>query len=617
MSFGLGLAEVAKGWLAASAFCCKLLQIFEMKNSFRKIFGCSGSGWAFGLLLAGLVHTSMSAATVTLTPVADTYVSSSASGTVQGAATNFITNLGSSNKRWTYLRFDLSGMDVTNLVQAKLELWNTGQGGTFTPAHIYNVYGLLNANDNWTEGALTWNSDLNQSGSALLKANTYGGAELANFSSLGAASTSQIWETAFNVTNGSAINFIKSSSGNLAKVTFVIYEDATVNTSGNAWASKENATASHWPVLTLSTTVTPPTTNSSPQIIKVFLQGGQSNSDGRAPSNGLPANLVAPQPDVPLYYYLTGGAANGDGTLGTLTTLRPGCSAQGSGTYFGPEVTFGRTLADYIAQTNGVPTNTVLVAIIKYAHGGTSLAVNWAANGNNTTNGDGADYVYFQRVVKDGLARLKTAYPGTAIQLEGMTWVQGESDIDAGTAASAAYGTNLVRFINDVRLTYATNQPYGTNLPFFLSRISDNQTVYSNPADPDFPNYLLLRAGQAYAASSMSNVFMTDTDGSQFVMKTDYLHFDTAGQQAMGIAFARALIAAQPRSQLRAVSKSAANFRVNINGIPGLNHSLERAASLDGPWSVLTNIIMGTVGNVEYDDAALPLRQAFYRASRL
>ena len=69
-----------------------------------------------------------------------------------------------------------------------------------------------------------------------------------------------------------------------------------------------------------------------------------------------------------------------------------------------------------------------------------------------------------------------------------------------------------MRFINDLRLTYATNQPYGTNLPFFLSRISSNQTVNSNPSGTIFPYYLLLRAWQAQVAAKVTNVYMIDTD---------------------------------------------------------------------------------------------------------
>ena len=357
-----------------------------------------------------------------------------------------------------------------------------------------------------------------------------------------------------------------------------------------------------------------------PAILKVYLQGGQSNSDGRALTNGLPVNLFNPQNDVPLYYYLTGGAANGDGTLGTLATLRPGISALGGGKTFGPELTFGRTLADYYALTNGVSTNTVMVTIIKYAHGGTSLVAAWVAGGNRSTNGDGPDYVVFQKVVSAGLARLAAAFPAASIELDGMIWVQGESDIDAGSSASAAYGTNLVRFINDVRLTYATNRPYGTNLPFFLSRISANQTVYSLPSDASYSNYLLLRAGQQLAAANLPNVFMIDADPPQFSTATPWsspgLHFDTQGQQSMGAAFGRAVIQALPPPILQVPQRVGGGWFLNFTGVSGTFQSIKRSSSASGTWTLLTNILVGASWETNWIDPDPPFPAGYYRVSR-
>jgi hypothetical protein len=365
---------------------------------------------------------------------------------------------------------------------------------------------------------------------------------------------------------------------------------------------------------------TPNQSPDAPKILKVYLQGGQSNSDGRALTNGLPANLLSPQNDVPLYYYLTGGVANSDGTLGSLTTLRPGISALGGGTTFGPEVTFGRSLADYYALSNGVSTNIVMVAIIKYAHGGTTLVTNWIANGNSTTNGDGSDYVVFQEVVSAGLTRLAAAYPSASIELDGMIWVQGESDIDTGASASAAYGTNLMRFIKDVRLALATNQPYGTNLPFFLSRISPNQTVYSNPSDSDYPNYLLLRAGQQLAATNLPNVFMIDTDSSQFSTATPWsspgLHFDTQGQESLGAAFGQAVIKALPLPTLLAPQRVNEGWLINFTGVSGTVQSVRRSSNVAGPWILLTNILVGPSWATNWIDTNPPFPTGFYRVSR-
>jgi hypothetical protein len=360
-------------------------------------------------------------------------------------------------------------------------------------------------------------------------------------------------------------------------------------------------------------------TTNSQQIIKVYLQGGQSNAGSPAATNGLPANLLAPQPDVAYYYYFLTGPVNGDGTLGLLTTLRPTVWELNNGDHFGPELTFGRTLADFYGLTNRVPVTNVMVAIIKYSRGGTTLYQDWAAGGDSSTNNDGADYITFQTVVSAGLAHLAAAYPGATLEMDGMIWVQGESDIDPpvpNPAVAIAYGTNLTRFIKDARLTWGAYSPYGTNLPFFLSRISTNQTTYSNPTGLNYTNYLLVRAGQAAVAATVSNAFMIDTDGDQFTVRSsDHIHFDTGGQLALGGAFAKTLIGALPRPQIQSLAKSGNGWRVTFMGISGLNYSLERSKSLLGTWTALTNLVTGSAGITNFDDQNAPDGGGFYRVS--
>jgi hypothetical protein len=87
--------------------------------------------------------------------------------------------------------------------------------------------------------------------------------------------------------------------------------------------------------------------------VQVFLLAGQSNMAGRARTSKLPQSLQQPQADVVFHY--------GDENSQTTTTLRPG-----SGRDFGPEITFGRTLA------NSQPSEPL--ALIKHADGGTSLS---------------------------------------------------------------------------------------------------------------------------------------------------------------------------------------------------------------------------------------------------
>lgn len=488
----------------------------------------------------------------------------------------------------------VKGFSITN---------NTVSAGTYTPGQLtalgfggsFSGTGSLTVGFTAPPGLATTPSNAQV---ALTWRPVYGAASYnVKFSTTSGAETTIINVATTNYTDTGLIN----GSTYYYKVSAV---DGTGSESGNS----------------AEVSVTPSGSVNSPEIIKVYLQAGQSNSDGRALTNGLPVNLRNPQNDVPFYYYLTGGAVNGDGTLGTLTTLCPGASALGGGATFGPELAFGRRLADYFALTNGVSTNIVMVAVIKYAHGGTSLIANWAANGNGVTNGDGPDYVIFQKVVGAGLARLAEAYPNASIELDGMIWVQGESDIDAGSSASAAYGTNLVRFINDVRLTYATNQPCGTNLPFFLSRISANQTVYSSPVDPDYPNYLLLRAGQQFAATNLANVVMIDADTAKFSTATPWsspgLHFDTQGQQSLGVAFGQSVIMALPSPLFQVPKSQAGDWHLHFTSVSGTANSLERATSVFGPWTLLANIVIGATGAADYDDSNSPSPIGFYRVRR-
>jgi hypothetical protein len=282
------------------------------------------------------------------------------------------------------------------------------------------------------------------------------------------------------------------------------------------------------------------------ETIKVFLIGGQSNADGRAFKSDLPTtpvNLQQPQTDIKLWP--RNGYDYSQTTYVGWTDLAPGYSYFSSstyGTYFGPEITFGRTLSDYVKSRNfGLS-----VAIIKAAWGGTNLYSQWKAGGNGTQTGDGSYYVSFQNDVTLGLNALKAAHPTADVQLAGMLWVQGESDCDAGQAAS--YGANLKRFIQDVRFTFTA---YGSSdMPFFFSRLSENQTRYwtYDGTQPD-----ILRAQQATvvnpaSANYVAGAYMLDIDDDgKFTTGTVGgvgIHFDAWGQRNIGNAFGNAVIAA-------------------------------------------------------------------------
>jgi hypothetical protein len=242
--------------------------------------------------------------------------------------------------------------------------------------------------------------------------------------------------------------------------------------------------------------------------LRIILLGGQSNGDGRASTSELPTNLQSPQEDVDFFYRVEGGIA-------TLTKLTPGLS-ETSG--FGPAITLGRKMADLLAGE----TNT-RVAIIKYANGGTTLHTSWKAGGDNTITGDGVDYVLFQQTVSPGLTALADAYPNATLDLQGMVWMQGESDATTHDNATN-YQANLTTFIADIRSTF------GADLPFIIGRLSSGQTGSGS--------YLTeLRASQDAVAAADPRTGIIDTDA--FELKGDNLHFTGNGQQSMGEAFAR------------------------------------------------------------------------------
>lgn len=245
-------------------------------------------------------------------------------------------------------------------------------------------------------------------------------------------------------------------------------------------------------VLLLIAGIGPP---ASAAHLKVFLLGGQSNMVGRGAASGLPAALRGPQPDVLLYE---------GGSLGGL---------QPSGSRFGPEVTFGRTIADARPGDH--------FALIKHAVSGTDLYGDWAPAG-------GPQYNAFAGTVANGLAALADA--GHSYEIAGMLWTQGENDARDGEAD--AYEANLANFIASIRGSY------GAGLPFFLSRLSSGQTDL--PAD----QLAIVRSAQDSVAAADADTFLIDTDAMS--LSGDNLHFDADGQIALGQAFAASYLNSTP-----------------------------------------------------------------------
>jgi len=558
----------------------------------KSLFAVSGFVMAASLIPSAL------AAVFTLSPSADSYVKNSAVSSNFGSDANFIAN-NANGVRVSFLRFDLSAVSgsITNLrLELTVNIASAGQ--------TFNVYGLTNG-ESWSETGITWanapavvNGYVIATGTLsqyLKPSDLFGGGQIFNTFTSGALGTLDV---AFDAASGPVIDFINADADKI--VTFVIAEPDPVDISGVAWNSREAASGQPALIVTTDSAGTNnPVTSATPKLLRVVLLGGQSNADGRAAGGGLPTNLQSPQTNVQFYYYTYGMAANADGTLGALTTLRPGCTQMPAGG-FGPEVKLGYDLSRIIEQSPGTQ-----LAIIKYAKGGSSLAVDWKPNGNATTNGDGVYYQTFQRVVRDGMAKLRSTYSNSTVQLAGMVWVQGETDIDGGSVTAVPYGTNLTAFINDVRQTFCPT------LPFCFSRISSQQTVYSTPTSNSYPNYLLVRSGQALVAATVTNAYLIDTDSTNFTMNSDHLHFDAGGQQAMGAAFA-AQLAKILNLRISEAALIPGGLRLAWNAVPGKSYSVLNGTNLTN-WSTQS---LGAVDS--WTNSLLPgLRARFFRVQEI
>jgi hypothetical protein len=247
--------------------------------------------------------------------------------------------------------------------------------------------------------------------------------------------------------------------------------------------------------------------------LQVYLLGGQSNMDGGGLVTGLPPSLQVAQKDVQLFW--------------SGRQLWQGLSAASywsgyGGEYFGPEVSFGRSVQD--------ATDDATVVLIKHAIGGTNLAQCWEPGETRDDPGQGACYVGFLQTVDLALAGLDAA--GQPWEIAGMGWMQGESD--AGTADfAAAYADNLERFIERVREDVSAPE-----MPFAMGLIDCK--VHCGWRDT-------VRKAQRTVAGEDKRVFTVETEDLPQI--ADSLHFDASGMRTLGERLAAALLTeAQPET---------------------------------------------------------------------
>lgn len=251
----------------------------------------------------------------------------------------------------------------------------------------------------------------------------------------------------------------------------------------------------------------------------VYLIGGQSNAGGRGDASKLTEPLAVPQKDVRFYWHRSQKSQNGGHVAeDQWTDLAPG---SGHGVTkpvypkeFGPEVSFGRALADAHPKEK--------IALIKYSHGGTSLSANWSEKGPM--------YKTFVATTQTALAAMKAA--GHTYELRGMIWQQGEND--AAGPAAAAYQANLTNLIARIRKDLFENKP----LPFVIGGLSDSQNAsIKTPGS----GWNTVRKAQETVAQTLPKAGFANSDG--FATRPgEAIHFSHEGQIALGKAHASEIL---------------------------------------------------------------------------
>jgi iduronate 2-sulfatase len=228
----------------------------------------------------------------------------------------------------------------------------------------------------------------------------------------------------------------------------------------------------------------------------VFLLAGQSNMDGRAEIAAAPPQWSVPQEDV-LFFYRN--------IVGWVPLQHGSASPPGTSTNFGPELSFGRSLADHYSDEQ--------IALIKHAKGGTSLYDSWAP-------GTGNEYRALSTKIRNGLMGLEAE--GYAPTIRGMIWMQGETDA-LYLYTAEVYEANLTAFIAAIRGLVGIS-----NMPFVIGRINA----------PEFEYRDLVRDAQMNAALADPFVHTFSTDDLPL---RDHVHYDAVGMIELGQRFAQGM----------------------------------------------------------------------------
>lgn len=246
--------------------------------------------------------------------------------------------------------------------------------------------------------------------------------------------------------------------------------------------------------------------NASPKTYDVYIVAGQSNADGRgftADLTGDFAHYALPQEDVKLFYVNPSNSAEpisrfyntGWVTMAPGFNIPPGFSGTLPSNRFGFDVSLAKDLAAHDTERN--------VAIIKVTRGGTSLRVDWSPTGGENFMWQG-----FVDAVPEALAALTA--DGSAVNLRGLFWHQGESD-----GSNPNFESDLAAFIATVRSFLGEPE-----LPFVIGELERDHVT------PPVRSRVYQLTAMAAVANADPHTIVVSSEG---LLTTDGTHFTSEG----------------------------------------------------------------------------------------
>jgi hypothetical protein len=240
--------------------------------------------------------------------------------------------------------------------------------------------------------------------------------------------------------------------------------------------------------------------------VRVVIAAGQSNMSGCADSRQITYDFT-PRSNVLFWNQITNAYA--PLTFGTSDT-NCGQSPSNRPFFYGPEITIADELERLFPNDQ--------VALIKFTKGGTSIYDNWAPPGANPALPAGGN-VWNELIPELNLALGTLDAAGYQYSVEGMLWMQGESDGDQSFRANN-YNQRLTAFIAAVRGYFADPE-----LPFVLGRVQ-------NAGQPFIAT---VRLAQQQVAEADPFAMWFDTDD---LIRFDTFHYDEPSVIILGARFA-------------------------------------------------------------------------------